>query len=153
MKSITRIYDCSKSKCLVNIVLWSSILPPWRVPCIHKNWSSVPLPTFLVTKINKERQPHQKIFFMKDISTMIGTHNWNVWVKHVKHRGMIVSLLFITCKQFISISFETTVSSLSKKSISHEHLNIKDISYQQQVFPLFHNIRFSSHFFLLHLKA
>ena len=102
----------------------------------------------LVKNDNKERQPHQKIFFMKDISTMIGTHNWNVWVKHVKHRGMIVSLLFITCKQLISISFETYVSSLSKKSISHEHLNIKDISYQQQVFPLFHNIGFSSHFFV-----
>ena len=118
---------------------------------IHKNWSSVPLPNFLATKINKERRPHQKIFFMKDISTMIGTHNWNVWVKHVKHRGMIVGLLFITCKQLISISFETTVSSLSKKNISHEHLNIKDISYQRQVFPLFHNIRFSSHFFFCYI--
>ena len=128
----------------------SVVFYSWRVPW---NWSSVPLPTFLATKINKEKQQHQKIFFMKGISTMVGMHNWHVSVKHVKHRGMIVSLLFITCKQLISISFETTVSSLSKKSISHEHLNIKDISYQQQVFPLFYNIRFSSHFFLLHLKA
>ena len=45
---------------------------------------------------------------------------------------------------------KTSVSPLSKKSISHENLSIKDISYQQQVFPLqvFHNIRFSSHFFV-----
>ena len=26
----------------------------------------MPLPAFLATKINKEQQPHQKIFFMKD---------------------------------------------------------------------------------------
>ena len=25
--------------CLVNIILWSSILPPWRVPCVQKNCS------------------------------------------------------------------------------------------------------------------
>ena len=30
-------------------------------------------------------------------------------------------------------ALKTSVSSLSKKSISHEHLNIKDISYQQTV--------------------
>ena len=39
-------------------------------------------------------------------------------------------------------ALKTSVSLLSKKSISHEHLNITDISYQQQVFPLFHNISF-----------
>ena len=37
-----------------------------------------------------------------------------------------------------------------KESISHENLNIVGISYQQQLFQLkvFHNIRFSSHFFV-----
>ena len=62
---------------------WSSTLPPWRVPCVHKNWSSMPLGAFLATKINKEQQPHQKVFL--DIFIMVGTHNWHVWVKHVKH--------------------------------------------------------------------
>ena len=60
---------------LVNISLWSSTLPPWRVPYVHKNLSSAPLLAFLATKINKEQQSHQKTFFMKDTSTMIGTHN------------------------------------------------------------------------------
>ena len=64
--------------------------------------------------------------------------------------NLTVNLPFITCKQLISISFKTSVSPLSKKSISHENLSIKDISYQQQVFSLqvFHIIRFSSHFFV-----
>ena len=30
--------------------------------CIHKNWSSMTQVAFLATKINKEQQPHQKIF-------------------------------------------------------------------------------------------
>ena len=71
-----------KCKCLVHIILWSSTLPPWRVPCVHKNWSSVPLAGFLATKIKKRTTP-KNIF--KDTSTMVGTHNWHVWVKHVKH--------------------------------------------------------------------
>ena len=97
-------YNRGKCKCLINIILWSSTLPPWRVPCVHKNWSSVPLVAFLATNINKEGQPQKNI--CKDTSTMVGIHNWHVWMKHVKYEGMIVNLLFITCKQLISISFE-----------------------------------------------
>ena len=44
-----------------------------------------------------------------------------------------------------------SVSPLSKKSISHENLNIKDIfTTNNRVFPLevFHTIRFSSQFFV-----
>ena len=26
-----------KHKCLIHIILWSSTLLPWRVPCVHKN--------------------------------------------------------------------------------------------------------------------
>ena len=44
-------------------------------------------------------------------------------------------------------ALKTSVSYLSRKRISHEHSNIKDISYQKQVFHCFRNIRFSSHFF------
>ena len=36
-------------------------------------------------------------------------------------------------------ALKTSVSYLSKKRISQEHSNINDISYQKQVFPLFHN--------------
>ena len=36
-----------------SMVFYSSTLR--RVPCVSKNWSSVPLPTFLSTKINKDR--------------------------------------------------------------------------------------------------
>ena len=59
---------------------------------------------------------------------------------------MSVYFLFLANSLFLP-ALKTFVSLLSKKSISHEHL-ILDISYQQQVFPLFHNIRFSSHFFV-----
>ena len=62
MWSIAWIYDCGKCKCLGSIILRSSTLPPWRVFCVHKNWSSVPLVAFLTTKINREQQPHQNIF-------------------------------------------------------------------------------------------
>ena len=41
-----------------DIILWSSTLPPWRMPCVHKNGSLVPLVAFLATKINKEQQLH-----------------------------------------------------------------------------------------------
>ena len=88
----------------------------WRVPCVQENWSSVPLPAFLATKINKEQQPHQKTLFMKDTSTMVCTHNWHVWVKHVKHWGMIVSLLFIPCKQLISISWKLLYTHFWRKA-------------------------------------
>ena len=107
----------------------SVVFYSWRVPW---NWSSVPLPTFLATKINKEKQQHQKIFFMKGISTMVGMHNWHVSVKHFKHRGMIVSLLFITCKQLISISFENfCILTLEEKHFSWT-LKIKDISFSMR---------------------
>ena len=49
-------------------------------------------------------------------------------------------------------ALKTSVSSLSRKSISHEHLHITDVSCWQKVFQLFHNVRFSSHF-LQHLKG
>ena len=52
---------------IVNIILWSSTLPPLRVPCVHKNLSSVPLVAFLARKINKEQKPHQKIFLKAPI--------------------------------------------------------------------------------------
>ena len=62
-------YNCGECRCLVNIGLWFSILPPWRVPCVHKNWSWVPLPAFFGNKdqqrttatpknIFHERHPH-----------------------------------------------------------------------------------------------
>ena len=58
---------------------------------------------------------------------MEGTHNWHVWVKHVKHRGMIVNLLVIFHANSLFLSALTiSLSLLSKKSISHEHLNITD---------------------------
>ena len=84
-------------------------------------------------KINK------KLF--KDTPTMVVTH---------KHWGMIVNLPFILANSLFLSAFKTSVSPLSKKNISRANVNIKDISYQQHVFPLqvFHNIRFSSHFFL-----
>ena len=41
-----------------DIILWLSTLPPWRMPCVHKNGSLVPLVAFLATKINKEQQLH-----------------------------------------------------------------------------------------------
>ena len=41
-----------------DIILSSSTLPPWRMPCVHKNGSLVPLVAFLATKINKEQQLH-----------------------------------------------------------------------------------------------
>ena len=73
---------------------------------------------------------------------MVGTHNWHVWVMHVKHLGVIVNLSFIICKQLTSISFKnfcTSVSPLSKESISHENLSIKDISvsYRQILITFF----------------
>ena len=55
--------------------------------------------------------------------------------KHVNHQNMVVNFLFIICKQLISSIFKTPVSLLSKKNLSNENLNIKDITYQQQVFP------------------
>ena len=58
-----------------------------------------------------------------------------------------VCFSFLANSLFLS-ALITSVSLLSKISISPEHLNIAGISYQQQVFPLFHNIRFSSHFFV-----
>ena len=48
-----------------------------------------------------------------------------------------------------NLFLRNSVYSLSKKSISHEHLNITDIpiGYQPQLFPLFHIITFSSYIF------
>ena len=57
---------------IVNIILWSSTLPPLRVPCVHENWSSVPLVAFLARKINKEQKPHQKNLF-KGTYIKVGT--------------------------------------------------------------------------------
>ena len=59
----------------------------------------------------KDQQTHPKIF----IKTPLSTHNWHVWVKHVKHLSMVVNLLFITCKQLISIIFENSCISAFKE--------------------------------------
>ena len=48
--------------------------------------------------------------------------------------NLTVFFSLLATSLFLS-ALKTSVSSLSKKSISHEHLNIEDISYQQQVFP------------------
>ena len=40
MYSTSWIYDCIKYKCLVNIILWSSTLPPWRLPCVMNRRSA-----------------------------------------------------------------------------------------------------------------
>ena len=67
---------------------------------------------------------------------------------------MVVNLLVITSKQLISISFESFYIPTLKKSISHENLNMKDISNQQQFFHRKCFITSDSHqIFLLHLKA
>ena len=67
---------------------------------------------------------------------MVGTHNWHVWVKHVKQEGVIVNMLFIACKQLIFISYEDFCIPAPKKRISHSNLNIIDTRHQQQVLPL-----------------
>ena len=60
-------------------------------------------------------------------------------------------LLLFTTMNNHNLFLRHSASSLSKKSISHEHWNITDIlvGYQQQLFPLFHNITFSSYIFFL----
>ena len=135
---------------IVNIILWSSTLPPLRVPCVHENWSSVPLVAFLARKINKEQKPHQKNLF-KGTYIKVGTQNWHVWVTSIKV-WLSICFSLLANSSFLS-ALKTSVSLLSEKSISHEQVKKKDMSYQQQFFPLFHNIRFWSHFFLLHLKT
>ena len=135
---------------IVNIILWSSTLPPLRVPCVHENWSSVPLVAFLARKINKEQKPHQKNLF-KGTYIKVGKQNWHVWVTSIKV-WLSICFSLLANSSFLS-ALETSVSLLSEKSISHEQVKKKDMSYQQQFFPLFHNIRFWSHFFLLHLKT
>ena len=59
---------------------------------------------------------------------------------------MIVNLLFITCKQLISISFENfCILAFEEKHFPWTFNRSTDL----QIFPLFHNIRFSSHFFVI----
>ena len=79
MWSTPWMYDSTKCKCLVNIILQSSTFPPRRVPCVHKNWSSVPLVAFLATKINKEQQPYQKIFLKTPLQWQVHTTDMFEW--------------------------------------------------------------------------
>ena len=90
---------------------------------------------FLATKINKEQQLHQKTF----LETLL---QW-LWVRTTNMSKLSMSsikvwlstyFLLLANSLFLS-SLKTPVSLVSKKSISHENLNIKDISYRQQVFP------------------
>ena len=120
-----------KHKCLIHIILWSSTLLPWRVPCVHKNWSSEPLVAVWLQRPTKNNSHTKNIF--KDTSTIVGTHNWHVQVKHVKTYGIIVNLSIVSL--FLS-ALKASVSPFSTKSISHENLNIKDVSYKPKVFPL-----------------
>ena len=39
-------YMIAVNKMPSDIILWSSTLPPWRMPCVHKNGSLVPLVAF-----------------------------------------------------------------------------------------------------------
>ena len=84
----------------------------------------------------------------KDTYTMVGTQNWHVWVKHDKHKVWVSICFSLPANSLFLSALKTSISSLSKKSISHEHVNITGISYQQRVFPLFHNVRFSSRVFV-----
>ena len=141
-------YNCGECKCLVNIGLWSSILPPWRVPCVHKNWSWVPLPAFFGNKDQQRTTATPKnIFHERHLySGKVHTTDMFEWSMSSIKVWLSVWFSFLANSLFLPAS-KTSVSLLSKKSISNEYLNIKDISYQQQVFPLFHNIRFLSNFF------
>ena len=65
-----------------SMVFYSSTL---EMPHVHKNWSSVPLIAFFDKKDQQRMTAMPKNIF-QDTSTMVGTHNWHVWVKHAKHK-------------------------------------------------------------------
>ena len=98
----TLVYHCGKYNFPVTIILWSSTLPPLWVPCVPR----------ITTAMQK-----------KILKTPL--HNEHGWVKHVRHQGMIVILLFITCQQLILSSFQNFFISAFKKDISHEYLTLK----------------------------
>ena len=88
-----------------SMVFYSSI---FEGALVHKNWSSVPLVAFLATKINKEQQPHHKYLYMSSSK---------VWLSICS--SLLANSLFLS-------ALKTSVSLLSKKSISHGNLNIED---------------------------
>ena len=109
----TLVYHCGKCNFPVTIILWSSTLPPLWVPCVPKITTAMQK-TFLKTPL----------------------HNEHGWVKHVRHQGMIVILLFITCQQLIFGSFENFFISAFKERHFPSIFNIKNINCQQKVIPL-----------------
>ena len=119
---------------IVNIILWSSTLPPLRVPCVHKNWSSVPLVAFLARKINKEQKPHQKNLF-KGTYIKVGTQNWHVWVTSIKV-WLSICFSLLANSSFLS-ALKTSVSLLSEKSISHEQVKKKTWATRNSFFHCF----------------
>ena len=101
-------YNCGECKCLVNIGLWSSILPPWRVSCVHKNWSWVPLPAFFGNKDQQRTTATPKnIFHERHLYNGRYTQLTCLSVACRAVRYEFFSLIFITCNQLISISFKT----------------------------------------------
>ena len=91
----------------------------------------------------------KKTFLKTPLQWWVHTTDMYEWSMSSIKVWLSICLLLLANSLLLS-ALKTSVSPLSKKSISHENLSIKDIpiSYQQQVFPLqvFHNIRLITFF-------
>ena len=108
MKSIAWTYNCGKCKCLVNISLWSSTLPPWRVPCVHKKLKFSAFTSFFrLQRSTKTNGDTKIIFHERHLYNHYGRYTQLTCLSEacqaLRYDG---SLLFISCKQLISTNFK-----------------------------------------------
>ena len=143
-KSIAWIYNCGECKYLVNISLWSSTLPPWKNPCVHKNWSSVPLSAFWLQRSTKN-DSHTKKYFLRHLCN--GRYTQLICLSeacqalrydcqfafHYLQTAHFYQLWKLLCLLFQRKHFPWTFKRLKQ--------------YATGFLPLFQNITFSSHFF------
>ena len=120
------VHDCSKYKYLVNIIIWSSTLPPKRVPRVHKNWSSEPLVALHFGYKDQQRTKTTLKNIFKDTSRMVDICNWCVWASLSSIKVWLSICFSLLAKSLFLTALKTSVSLLSKQSISHENLNMKD---------------------------
>ena len=100
-------------------VFYSSTL---EIPCVHKNWSSVPLIYFfLAKKIYKEQKPCPKILFKAPLQWYVHTTDMYEWsMSSIRYDCQFAFHYLQTAYFFENFSF---VSPVSKKGISHEKRN------------------------------
>ena len=116
------------------------------MPCVHKNWTSVPLPAFFGHKDSQRTTATPRNIF-HDRHLYNGRYTQ---LTCLSDACQACSLFFITCNQLISISFQNfCILAIKEKQFPWTFMGH---NLPATGFSIVHNIRFSSHF-LLHLKA